>query len=102
MANVQDVLTLVGDQGYPKDLTVSAHDFAAIAAIDHNRVARDEQGPFITYGTATFRLKTPAAPFRVKLSVGPTFSPAAHGSSDTRQLGAQVAFAFEPRSEADG
>jgi hypothetical protein len=50
----------------------------------------------------TFRLKTPAAPFRVKLSVGPTFSPAAHGSSDTRQLGAQVAFAFEPRPEADG
>jgi hypothetical protein len=50
----------------------------------------------------TFRLKTPAAPFRVKLSVQPTFSPATHGFSDTRQLGAQVAFAFEPRSQAVG
>jgi hypothetical protein len=50
----------------------------------------------------TFRLRTPAAPFRVKLSVQPTFAPAAHGFSDTRQLGAQVAFAFEPRSDADG
>ena len=40
----------------------------------------------------TFRLKTPAAPYRVKVSVQPTFSPAEFGDPDTRQLGVQLAF----------
>ena len=41
----------------------------------------------------TFRLKTPAAPFRVKVSVQPTFSPAAVRPRRTRaQLGVQLAF----------
>ena len=44
----------------------------------------------------TFRLKTPAAPFRVKVGVERTFSPADYGSSDQRELGVQLAFAFEP------
>jgi hypothetical protein len=44
-----------------------------------------------------FRLRAPASPFRVNIRVEPTFSPAAYGFGDTRQLGAQVAFAFEPR-----
>jgi hypothetical protein len=44
----------------------------------------------------TFRLKTPAAPFRIDVRVQPTFSPAEFGSPDPRQLGAQLAFAFEP------
>jgi hypothetical protein len=48
----------------------------------------------------TFRLKTPAAPFRVNVQVQPTFSPATYGFGDQRQLGAQVAFAFEPRADA--
>ena len=43
----------------------------------------------------TFRLRTPAAPFRVKLGVQPTFTPADYGVGDTRQLGAQVAFHFD-------
>jgi hypothetical protein len=47
-----------------------------------------------------FRLMTPAAAFRVEVRVQPTFSPASYGSSDQRQLGAQLAFAFEPRSKA--
>jgi hypothetical protein len=47
----------------------------------------------------TFRLKAPAAPFRVNVRVQPTFSPADYGAGDQRQLGAQLAFAFEP-SEA--
>jgi hypothetical protein len=49
----------------------------------------------------TIRLKTPAAPFRVNVSVQPTFSPASYGFGDQRQLGAQLAFAFEPSSEAN-
>jgi hypothetical protein len=49
----------------------------------------------------TFRLMTPAAPFRVKVHVQPTFSPADYGSSDQRQLGAQLAFGFEPLAKAD-
>jgi hypothetical protein len=44
----------------------------------------------------TFRLKAPAASFRVNVAVERTFSPAASGSPDQRQLGVQVAFAFEP------
>ena len=49
----------------------------------------------------TFRLKAPAAPFRVDVRVQPTFSPAEYGLGDQRQLGAQLAFAFQP-SEARG
>lgn len=45
----------------------------------------------------TFRFRTPATPFRVKVGVQPTFSPATYGFADARQLGAQVAFGFEPR-----
>jgi Dolichyl-phosphate-mannose-protein mannosyltransferase len=40
----------------------------------------------------TFRLKAPAAPFRVKVRVQPTFSPAQFGQPDTRQLGVQLSF----------
>jgi hypothetical protein len=47
----------------------------------------------------TFHLRTPAAGFRVNVHVQPTFSPAEHGFSDQRQLGAQVAFAFEQSSK---
>ena len=43
----------------------------------------------------TFRLSVPRAAFRVNVRVDPTFSPAAHGSTDTRQLGVQLAFAPE-------
>ena len=43
----------------------------------------------------TFRLRTPAAPYRVKVSVQPTFSPAEFGEPDTRQLGVQLAFRSE-------
>jgi hypothetical protein len=49
-----------------------------------------------------FRLSTPAAPFRVKIGVERTFSPADYGSADTRELGVQLAFAFQPRSDAGG
>jgi hypothetical protein len=48
----------------------------------------------------TFRLTAPAAPFRVNVRVDRTFSPATYGFGDQRQLGVQVAFAFEPRPEA--
>jgi hypothetical protein len=45
----------------------------------------------------TFRLATPAPPFRVEVTVDPTFSPAEFSVPDSRQLGAQVSFAFERR-----
>ena len=45
----------------------------------------------------TFTFDTPPPPVRVVVNVDPTFSPAQFpGSTDTRQLGAQVTFAFEP------
>ncbi len=50
----------------------------------------------------TFRLRAPGTPFRVKVGVQPTFSPATYGFGDARQLGAQLAFAFEPRSQSSG
>jgi hypothetical protein len=42
--------------------------------------------------TRTFDLPVPRAPFRVEVSVAPTFSPAQFGQTDTRQLGVQLAF----------
>jgi Dolichyl-phosphate-mannose-protein mannosyltransferase len=45
----------------------------------------------------TFVFDTPPPPVRAIVSVDPTFSPAQFpGSSDTRQLGAMVSFAYEP------
>jgi hypothetical protein len=38
------------------------------------------------------RLSAPTPPFRLELSVTPTFQPADFGSTDTRELGMQVAF----------
>jgi hypothetical protein len=39
-----------------------------------------------------FVLRTPRPPFRVEITVDPTFSPGQFGSGDGRQLGAQVSF----------
>ena len=44
----------------------------------------------------TFVFDAPPPPVRVEVQVTPTFSPAQFGLADTRQLGAQVSFAFEP------
>jgi hypothetical protein len=41
----------------------------------------------------TFVLPVPPTPFRAEVRVSPTFSPAQFGQPDTRQLGAQLAFA---------
>jgi hypothetical protein len=38
------------------------------------------------------------APFRVDVFVVPTFMPATYGGTDTRQLGAQVAFSLAPHA----
>jgi hypothetical protein len=45
----------------------------------------------------TFTIPTPKPPFRVEVSISPTFSPSDYGSSDRRSLGAQVAFSFSSR-----
>jgi hypothetical protein len=44
--------------------------------------------------TFTFDVRPPA---RVEVHVQPTFSPSQFGLADTRQLGAQVSFAYKPR-----
>ena len=44
--------------------------------------------------TRTFVLPAPRGRFGVSVHVAPTFSPSQFGQSDTRQLGAQVSFAF--------
>jgi len=45
--------------------------------------------------TATFVMPTPRPPFRVEVTIHPTFSPADYkGQSDRRELGAQVAYRF--------
>jgi hypothetical protein len=49
-----------------------------------------------TGGTRTFTLRTPPRRFRVTVHIAPTFSPSQFGQSDTRQLGAQVAFRYRP------
>jgi hypothetical protein len=43
---------------------------------------------------ARFVLRTPPPPFRVEVTVSPTFSPSDFGFVDQRDLGAQVAFSF--------
>jgi hypothetical protein len=45
-------------------------------------------------GGHSFSFSTPAKPFVVTVHVSPTFSPSQFGQADTRQLGAQVQFAY--------
>jgi len=47
-------------------------------------------------GTRVFNLPTPRPPFEVNVRIRPTFSPSKFGLPDTRQLGAQATFNFEP------
>ena len=42
----------------------------------------------------TFTIPTPRPPFRIEVSVSPTFSPSDYGSFDRRELGAQLGFDF--------
>jgi hypothetical protein len=44
--------------------------------------------------TRSFTLPTPPRRFRVTVHIAPTFSPSQFGQTDTRQLGAQVAFRY--------
>jgi hypothetical protein len=62
---------------------------------DGRRVARET---FVVHSgeKRTLRLPTPAEPYRVDVSVDPTFSPSQFGLGDQRQLGVQVAFTPEP------
>ena len=47
---------------------------------------------------ATFVIPAPTPPFRVEVTVRPTFSPSDYeGESDRRELGAQVGYVFIPR-----
>jgi hypothetical protein len=44
-------------------------------------------------GSRTLSLPTPRAPFRLEITISPTFSPSQFGQGDPRQLGAQLQFA---------
>jgi hypothetical protein len=44
--------------------------------------------------TLTLTVKTPPPPFRVDVTIDPTFSPADYGQPDARQLGAHVSFTY--------
>ena len=57
------------------------------------RVTASRRWTVHSNGAHTFVLPVPPAPFRVEVQVTPTFSPAQFGHADTRQLGAQLAFA---------
>lgn len=46
----------------------------------------------------SFTLRTQPRPFRVTVHIAPTFSPSQFGQTDTRQLGAQVAFRYRPNA----
>jgi hypothetical protein len=46
----------------------------------------------------TFVVPTPQGRFGIAVLIAPTFSPSQFGRADTRQLGAQVHFTFEPRA----
>jgi hypothetical protein len=46
---------------------------------------------------ASFVIPTPKPPFRVEVTVDPTFRPTDYGESDQRDLGAQVDYEFIPR-----
>jgi hypothetical protein len=45
----------------------------------------------------TFAFAARRPPLRVVVEVNPTFSPSQFGFADTRQLGAQVSFSFQPK-----
>jgi hypothetical protein len=47
-------------------------------------------------GSRTFGVPTPPGRFGIAVLIAPTFSPSQFGRADTRQLGAQVHFTFEP------
>jgi hypothetical protein len=44
----------------------------------------------------TFLVPVARGPFAIAVSISPTFSPSSYGSPDTRQLGAQVGFRYQP------
>jgi hypothetical protein len=45
--------------------------------------------------TTVVRMRTPRPPFQVRVTIDPTFRPSDYGSSDPRNLGAVVGYAFE-------
>src|SRR5262249_47211849 len=48
--------------------------------------------------THTLTVDVPPPPFEVVVTTNPTFAPSEFGAADTRQLGAQLKFAYYPNS----
>jgi hypothetical protein len=80
---------------------VPARVTVELTSLAPSRRARSERHWTIHSGKERlFRLRAPAPPFRVRVHVSRTFTPAQFGLGDTRALGAQVTFALGPRARA--
>jgi hypothetical protein len=64
----------------------------AIGPVGSSTVWKTEAGTVRNGGGQRFTLPVRRAPFQVRLSNSPTFSPSQFGSPDTRQLGVRVSF----------
>jgi hypothetical protein len=89
--------------GRPRAVTVSVSRAAwngpDVPGVVRVRVGRVEQRWVIHSQLAkTFVLPAPRPPFRARVHISPTFSPAEFGRGDPRQLGAQVSFGVVPRT----
>jgi hypothetical protein len=58
------------------------------------RVLETKRWVIHSRATRRFSFPAPRAPFQVRVHIDPTFSPSQFGQPDTRQLGAQVLFAY--------
>jgi hypothetical protein len=74
----------------PTDVRVDIQRLEGSTAVRETETIRSGQA-------RTLRLRAPRPPFRIRLHVERTFSPADYGEPDTRQLGVRVAFRFRPR-----
>jgi hypothetical protein len=64
------------------------------------RTTATARGTIHAGGLERFSLRTPPPPFVTEVRIEPTFSPSDFGLVDTRDLGAQASFGFEPSESA--
>lgn len=80
-----------GGQSPPGEVTINVGLLGDLNGTPAISVLTDSETWTVRSGVArSFTLATPKAPYRLEISVDPTFSPASYGHWDTRQLGAQI------------
>ena len=80
-----------GGESPPGKVTINVGLLGDLNGTPAISVLTDSETWIVRSGAArTFILSTPKAPYRLEISVDPTFSPASYGHWDTRQLGAQI------------